>query len=108
MPRAQMSAWNSLETVLRTHSEAVLCEFLAHSEPSPVRSKSACCLALGSGTRKTPRTGVWHQEKRLALGSGTDVKSQATFSSGPDPSVRQQAQLVAQKKFLTPLRTSEK
>ena len=38
MPRAQMSAWNSLETVLRTHSEAVLCEFLAHSEPSPVRS----------------------------------------------------------------------
>ena len=29
---------------------------------------------------------------RLALGSGTDVKSRATFSSGPDPSVRQQAQ----------------
>ena len=41
---------------------------------------------------------------RLALGSGTDVKSRATFSSGPDPSVRQQAQMVAQKKFLTPLR----
>jgi hypothetical protein len=59
-------------------------------------------LALGSGTRKTPRTGVCHKEKRLALGSGTDVKSQATFSSGPDPSVRQQAQMVAQ--FLTPLR----
>ena len=32
---------------------------------------------------------------RLALGSGTDVKSRATFSSGPDPSVRQQAQMVA-------------
>ena len=62
MPRAQMSAWNSLETVLRTHSEAVLCEFLAHSEPSPVRSKSACCLALGSGTRNPPRTGFWHKE----------------------------------------------
>ena len=25
---------------------------------------------------------------RLALGSGTDVKSLATFSSGPDPSAR--------------------
>ena len=36
MPLTQMSAWNSLGTVLRTHSEAVLCEFLAHSEPSPV------------------------------------------------------------------------
>ena len=45
---------------------------------------------------------------RLAMGSGTDVKSRATFSSGPDPSVRQQAQMEAQKKFLPPLRTSEK
>ena len=106
MPRAQMSAWNSLGTVLRTHSEAVLCEFLAHSVPSEIEE------------RLLPRTGFWHKEtashwvlaqgKRLALGSGTDVKSRATFSSGPDPSVRQQAQLVAQKKFLTPLRTSEK
>ena len=36
------------------------------------------------------------QGNRLALGSGTDVKSRATFSSGPDPSVRQQAQLGEQ------------
>ena len=62
MPLTQMSAWNSLGTVLRTHSEAVLCEFLAHSEPSPVRSKSACCLALGSATRKPPRIGICHKE----------------------------------------------
>ena len=27
-------------------------------------------------------------QSRLALGSGTDVKSLATFSSGPDPSAR--------------------
>ena len=81
MPLTQMSAWN------------------CHQEKR---------LALGSGTREPPRTGVWHKEKRLALGSGTDVKSRATFSSGPDPSVRQQAQMGAQKKFLPPLRTSEK
>ena len=49
-----------------------------------------------------PQKTASHQENRLALGSGTDVKSQATFSSGPDPSVRQQAQLGAQN-FLTPL-----
>ena len=35
-----------------------------------------------------PRAGVWHCRKRLSLGSGTDVKSLATFSSGPDPSER--------------------
>ena len=46
---------------------------------------------------------VLPQGNRLALGSGTDVKSRATFSSGPDPSVRQQAQMVAQQ-FLPPLR----
>jgi hypothetical protein len=35
-------------------------------------------LALGSA----------QPQIRLALGSGTDVKSLATFSSGPDPSAR--------------------
>ena len=39
---------------------------------------------------------VLAQGNRLALGSGTDVKSRATFSSGPDPSVRQQAQMREQ------------
>ena len=38
-------------------------------------------------------TSIWRgffspRLKRLSLGSGTDVKSQATFSSGPDPSER--------------------
>ncbi len=51
MPRAQMSAWNSLGTF----SELTQRRFSVSSsltENSPVRSKSACCLALGSGTRK--------------------------------------------------------
>lgn len=54
-------------------------------------------------TRDPPSHWDLPQGKRLALGAGTDVKSLATFSSGPDPSVRQQAQMEAQK-FLTPLR----
>ena len=35
-----------------------------------------------------PRTALCPCRNRLALGSGTDVKSLATFSSGPDPSAR--------------------
>ena len=82
MPLTQMSAWDC-------HQET------ASHWNLPQGNR----LALGSGTRKNASHWVLAQGKRLALGSGTDVKSRATFSSGPDPSVRQQAQMEAQ--FLT-------
>ena len=48
----------------------------------------------GLALPQPPLDGVWplpaphRRRNRLALGSGTDVKSLATFSSGPDPSER--------------------
>ena len=39
-------------------------------------------------TPPSPLTRLCPRRKRLSLGSGTDVKSRATFSSGPDPSER--------------------
>ncbi len=45
-------------------------------------------LKFCASSAASPLTGVWYCRKRLSLGSGTDVKSQATFSSGPDPSER--------------------
>ncbi len=57
------------------------------------------CLSLCSRLRRIashwglalpqpPLDRVWYCRNRLSMGSGTDVKSLATFSSGPDPSER--------------------
>ena len=45
-------------------------------------------LIICASSAAPPLAGVWHCRKRLSMGSGTDVKSPATFSSGPDPSER--------------------
>ena len=45
-------------------------------------------LSLGSAPRCPVSHWVLALPHRLSLGSGTDVKSLATFSSGPDPSKR--------------------
>ena len=51
-------------------------------------SSAANASRWGLALPQPPLDGVWYCRKRLSLGSGTDVKSLATFSSGPDPSER--------------------
>ena len=51
-------------------------------------SKSFLILKFCASSAASPLTGVWYCRNRLSLGSSTDVKSLATFSSGPDPSER--------------------
>jgi hypothetical protein len=49
---------------------------------------SRATLSKRTVSSASPLTVLWHRRKRLLLGSGTDVKSLATFSSGPDLSER--------------------
>ena len=54
-------------------------------------------LSLGFGTAANAFRWGLVLTHRLALGSGTDVKSLATFSSGPDPSERPRRKCPAAK-----------
>ena len=49
---------------------------------------SRATLSKRAVSSASPLTVLWHRRKRLSLGSGTDVKSLTTFSSGPDLSER--------------------
>ena len=49
---------------------------------------SRVTLSKRAVSSASPLTVLWPRRKRLSLGSGTDVKSLTTFSSGPDLSER--------------------